>query len=160
MEIKEIQDKLPEFLGKKTEIQNLHLTLKFLGEISFENVEKIKSKLSKINLSKFEAEISNLGFFGKSREKSIIWLGVTNCENIQEEIDKSLEELYEKERRFMGHLTIARLKKIASKKKFIEDLKKIKIPKLFFVVDKFYLMESNLKKNGPEYRVIEEYNLK
>lgn len=60
----------------------------------------------------------------------------------------------------MAHLTIARIKNIIDKKKFNDSLTKIKIPKTSFIVDKFYLMESCLKKSGPEYRVIEEYSLK
>jgi len=45
-EIVKIQNKLPEFIGKKTEKQNLHLTLKFLGEVGEEELEKIKKKLN------------------------------------------------------------------------------------------------------------------
>jgi len=159
MHIKSIQEHLPEFTGKKTELKNLHLTLKFLGEVSLEDVENIKLRLRKINFSKFETEIKECGFFDKQEEGGILWLGINNCENIQKEIDNSLEGLYEKEKRFMGHLTIARVKKIEDKKKFIEAMGKIKPSKLSFIIDKFYLIESNLKKEGPKYRVIEEYNL-
>jgi 2'-5' RNA ligase len=160
MQIKNIQENLPEFSGKKTELKNLHLTLKFLGEISSEDIEKVKIKLGEIKFNKFEAEIKDIGVFDKGKEgRGILWLGIPNCENIQKEIDNSLEGIYQKEQRFMGHLTIARIKKIQNKKKFIEDLKKIKIPKLFFSIDKFYLIESKLRSEGPEYKVIEEYNL-
>jgi 2'-5' RNA ligase len=158
MEIKSIQENLPFFSGKKTELKNLHLTLKFFGEISSEKIEEIKFKLRKIKFNKFESEIKDIGFFDNP-ERGIVWLGITDCENIQKQIDNSLEGLYEKENRFMGHLTIARTRKISDKKKFTEDLKKIKISKMFFVVEKFYLMESNLKKEGPEYNIIEEYFL-
>ena len=48
--IKEIQEKLPEFIGKKTESKNLHLTLKFLGEIDEEVLEKVKKRLKYIQL--------------------------------------------------------------------------------------------------------------
>ena len=51
-EIKKIQNKLPEFNGKITEENNLHLTLKFLGEISEQRVEEIRKKLRKINFRK------------------------------------------------------------------------------------------------------------
>lgn len=156
--IEEIQKALPEFLGKKTELQNLHLTLKFLGRVSFEEVEEIKLRLRDINLEKFEADIEEVGFF-ENFKRGIIWLKLTNCDNLQKEIDKSLEGISEKEKRFMGHLTIARVKKIKDKKEFLNSLKKIKIPKIFFIVDKFYLIESKLKKEGPEYFILEKYNL-
>jgi 2'-5' RNA ligase len=161
MEVKRIQENLPEFTGNKTKLSNLHLTLKFLGEIPFEKVEKIKEILKNINFNKFEAEIKEIGFFDKLNS-GIIWLGLTNCEKIQKEIDEvlALNGLYEKEKRFMSHLTIARTKKIKDKKIFLENLNKINIPKMFFIVDNFYLMQSKLKKEGPEYSALEEYSLK
>ena len=164
MQISEIQEKLPSFIGKKTELKNLHLTLKFIGEISSEELEKVKLKLGEINFGKFEAEINELGIFdniksNKYDQNIVIWLGVTNCDSIQREVDNSLEGLFQKENRFMGHLTIARAKNISNKKKFLDDLKKIQVSKMFFTVDNFYLMESKMKKEGPEYKEIEKYNL-
>jgi 2'-5' RNA ligase len=158
MQIKEIQEILPPFIGKKTELKNLHLTLKFLGELSSEEINQIKLKLGEIKFNKFEAEIKDLGFFDHSN-KGIIWLGITNCNSLQKEIDNSLEGFFSREKRFMGHLTIARIKKIQDKKDFLSNINKIKIPKIFFIIDKFYLMESKLKKEGPEYDEIEKYNL-
>jgi RNA 2',3'-cyclic 3'-phosphodiesterase len=159
MHIKEIQEKLPEFEGKKTELKNLHLTLKFLGDLSSEDIEKVKLRLAGIKFSKFESEIKECGFFDKEDGGGILWIGITNCENIQKEIDNALEGLHEKEKRFMGHLTIARIKNIPDRKKFNESMKNIEIKKMFFIADKFYLVESKLKKEGPEYKIIEEYNL-
>ena len=158
IEIKKIQEKLPEFSGKKTELVNLHLTLKFLGELNSEEIEKIRLNLGEIKSIKFESEINEIGFFDKG-ERGIVWLNVTNCENLQKEIDNSLLKFVEKEKRFMGHLTIARTKNISNKKKFLEELRKIKFPKMFFIIENFYLMESVLKREGPEYKVIEEYKL-
>lgn len=159
MQVKEIQERLPEFTGKKTELMNLHLTLKFLGNISFEKMEEIKERLKKINFNKFEVEICEVGFFDK-HDHGIVWLKLSNCEALQKEVDAVLNGLYEKEKRFMSHLTIARVKKIKEKKNFLESLKRIKIPKLFFIVDKFYLVESKLKKEGPKYTDLENYCLK
>lgn len=159
IKVKEIQDSLPEFSGKKTQIGNLHLTLKFLGEVPQEKVEEIKFKLRQIDFLKFEVELKELGFFDNP-SNGIIWISLSNCENIQKEIDNLLEDLFYKERRFMGHITIARVKDFRNNKNFLDILKKINIPNLFFIVDKFYLVESKLNKDGPEYKVIEEYNLK
>jgi len=51
--IVEIQKQLPEFLGKKTEIENLHLTLKFLGEIDDDKIKIVQEKLREIKFKKF-----------------------------------------------------------------------------------------------------------
>lgn len=164
MKIKEIQDSLPAFEGKKIELKNLHLTLKFLGEVPSDKLEEIKSRLSNVKFSQFESEIKEIGFFDNQKSQKydrdiIIWLGVNDCDQLQKEIDNVLEGIFQKESRFMSHLTIARVKKVDDKNKFFDIIKKIAVPKMFFIVDKFYLMESILKRQGSEYNVLEEYNL-
>ena len=156
-EIKKIQGKLPEFRGKKTEPENLHLTLKFLGEIDEEKFEQIKEKLREIKFEKFETEIKHSGFFD-NRKYGIVWLHLSDCENLQKEIDEKLSSLFRKEKRFMSHLTIARIKSVDDKKKFLEELKKIEIPVIKFVVDNFRLKKSVLTFKAPVYETIEEYN--
>jgi len=157
-EIKKVQDFLPEFFGKKTELQNLHLTLKFLGEVEEKTVEEVKEKLREIKIEKFKTEIDEIGVFSEDFIR-IIWLHMEDCDNLQKQIDKVLKNLFKSERRFMSHLTIARIKGLKDKKGFLQDLKKIKIEKIKFKVDKFYLMKSELTAEGPRYSVLEEYNL-
>jgi len=157
-EILRIQKKLPEFSGKLTEKENLHLTLKFLGEISEQEVEKIKNKLKEIKLEKFDAGISEIGVFNKNFIK-IIWIKLDNCEELQKEIDSKLENLFEKEERFMSHLTIARVKNVKDKKKFISEIEKIKINKINFLVSSFKLKKSDLAGKKPVYEDILEVKL-
>ena len=157
-EIKKIQDFLPEFFGKKTELENLHLTLKFLGEVEEKTVEEIKEKLREIKIEKFKTEIDEIGIFSPNFIR-IVWLHMKDCDNLQKQIDNALKNLFEPEKRFMSHLTIARIKGIKDKKRFLQDLEKIKIEKIKFKVDKFYLMKSELTAEGPRYSVLEEYNL-
>ncbi len=157
-EIKKIQDFLPEFFGKKTELENLHLTLKFLGEIKENKTEEIKEKLREIKIEKFKTEIDEIGIFSPNFIR-IVWLHMKDCDNLQKQIDNALKNLFEPEKRFMSHLTIARIKGIKDKKRFLQDLEKIKIEKIKFKVDKFYLMKSELTAEGPRYSVLEEYNL-
>ncbi len=154
-EIVKIQDELPVFNGKKTEYENLHLTLKFLGEVDEKKIEEIKKRLKKVKMNSFEAEINNIGVFSDR----IIWIGIRNCDELQKEIDEKLSELFEKERRFMGHLTIARIKDFKDRKKFSEEMKKIKIPEMNFMVENFCLKKSKLTRNGPTYEDIEIYPL-
>jgi len=183
-EIKKIQDSLPEFRGKKTELENLHLTLKFLGEINKEKIIEIKRKLKEIDFNIFEAEINSIGVFSEKFIR-IVWLYLDNCRDLQGEIDNKLKDLFEPEFRFMSHLTIARVKNIKNKKnflkfeernslgfstskkinsvenkkKFLEELNNIKIQKIKFIVDKFLLKQSILKPRGPEYKILESFNL-
>ncbi|MBW6442633.1 RNA 2',3'-cyclic phosphodiesterase [Patescibacteria group bacterium] len=156
--IKIVQDKLPDFLGKKIEPWNLHLTLKFIGEIEEKQVEEITKKLKEVNIKPFEIEIEKVGVFSENFIR-IIWLSVKNCEQIQAEIDQRLSSFYPIEKRFMGHLTIARVKTIKDKASFLENLNRIKIPKIIFPVTNFRLKESIMQEEGPVYKTLEEYNL-
>ncbi|MDD5699571.1 MAG: RNA 2',3'-cyclic phosphodiesterase [Candidatus Nanoarchaeia archaeon] len=155
-EIIKIQNKLPELNGKKTEVENLHLTLKFLGWIDEAKLEEVKKILKEIKFHKFETEINKMGMFSDR----IIWLNMTNCNGLQREIDEKLSDLFEKEERFMGHLTIARVKSLEDRKKFIEKLREIKIKPIKFEVDNFKLKSSQLKRTGPVYEDLGIYNLK
>ena len=135
-----------------------HLTLKFLGEIDERNVGEVKKKLREIKLSKFETEINEIGVFSEKFIR-IIWVYLARCNILQELVDEKLKDLFKPEKRFMSHLTIARVKSIKDKEKFLEKLKKIEIPKIKFAIDKFYLMKSELTSERPKYEIIEEYEL-
>jgi RNA 2',3'-cyclic 3'-phosphodiesterase len=163
-EIINIQKQLPKFKGKETEKENLHLTLKFLGEVDERKIEEVKKRLREIKMNNFETEIDSIGFFDNREsklypQKLIIWLHMTNCEEIQKRIDNQLFGLFEPEKRFMAHLTIARIKNIKDKKKFIEKLNKIKISSLKFQVKNFELKKSILTEQGSIYETLERYNL-
>lgn len=158
-EIGKIQDKLPEFSGKKTELENLHLTLKFLGEVNEERIEEIREGLRGIKFEIYRTELKHLGFFD-NQKYGVVWIYLSNCEELQKIIDDKLKNLFEPEKRFMSHLTIARVKNIKDKKRFLEELNKLEISKIDFEVNGFYLMKSELSPEGPKYEVVEKYGLK
>ena len=127
-EIIKIQATLPEFKGKKTEQENQHLTLKFLGEINEKELEIIKHTLSLIKVKQFETEIDVIGVFDPNLIR-IIWLHMSNCDELQKEVDKKLASMFMPENRFMSHLTIARVKNVKDRSKFLKELEKTKFDK-------------------------------
>lgn len=154
-EIIRIQKELPEFKGKLTEKENLHLTLKFLGEIDETKLESVKDRLKEIKLDRFKSGLGELGVFNPEFIR-IIWVHMLGTEKLQKEIDDKLDQ---KEERFMSHLTIARVKNIVDKKSFVEKIKSIKVAWKEFQVNSFKLIKSTLTSKGPIYETIEEYEL-
>lgn len=148
------------FHGKLTEKNNLHLTLKFLGEIDETKLEEVKKRLREIKFNKFKAYLGEIGFFSPSRVK-IVWIHILSKQilELQKLIDEKLNNLFKKEERFMSHLTIARVKNIKDKKLFINEIKKIKTSNLEFDVNSFFLVKSELSEKGPIYTDIEKFPL-
>ena len=162
-EIEEIQKLIKKknlFYGKFTEPENLHLTLKFLGEIPEEKLEKIKKELKKIKFQNFDVSLSEAGTF-INRYNSLLWVklngkGIWDLKSI---IDEQLKDIFPKEEEFMSHITIARMKKISNKNIFLDYVKNMKLRKVKFVVKDFILKKSELKPEGPVYTNLETYNL-
>ena len=132
-EIERLQNIIePHFIGKITESKNLHLTLKFLGEIDNDTLKKVKKKLFLIKSQPLELYLDKLGVFSKKFVK-IVWVKVSNVP-LQQLIDNSLADIFEKEWRFMGHITIARIKNLKNKNSFLELINKTKVNKIVFII--------------------------
>lgn len=166
---KEIKDKLFDLqkqigsdLAKISWVhkKNLHLTLKFLGELPENKVEGIKERLRTIKLNSFEVELNSLGVFPNENRIRVIWVGLKSehIYELQIKIDQELLDLFSKDTRFQSHLTLGRVKFIKNKEKLKEKLK-LKCDGRFFV-KKFKLIKSSLTREGPIYETIEEYKLK
>ncbi len=163
-EVEEIQKLVKNknfFYGKFTEPENLHLTLKFLGEISEEKMQGVWDKLLTIRFSSFEVSLGNLGFFSK-RAMRILWAKLLGKQlwELQKAIDEKLTGLeFAKEERFMSHITIARIKKVINREKFIYYVKNLKHRPIKFEVKEFILKKSELTPDGPVYTDLKKFHL-
>jgi len=148
--------------GNFVEKENLHLSLKFLGEVSEEEIEKIKKKLSEIKFKKLDVEIGKIGFFPDENYIRVIWVDLIADElkKLNELVEKAMFALgFNEEKDFTSHITIARIKSIKNKDLLHEKLKKIKLKKLSFKINKFSLIKSELTPRGPVYKIIKEFEL-
>ena len=149
--------------AKFVDKDNLHLTLKFLGDISEEEIEKINDKLKNIDFNKFSAKVSGIGFFPSEDHIKVIWVGVhgDDIKKLSEKINDSLYEIgFTKENReFSSHLTIARVKGIKDKKLFQNKVSQLKFRPTEFNIDKAHLVKSELTRKGPKYKKLKEFML-
>ena len=159
-ELCRIQEALPKINKKNVEKENLHLTLKFLGDVSGEMLEKIKESLSKIKLKRFIALLKEIGFFPNEKFIRIIWAGLGDLNSdkdlfsLQKVVEESLKNLVPRdEKEWMPHITVTRVKNIPKNKKedFIKKIKEI-IPKQeSFEVKQIKLKQSTLTEKGSIY---------
>ncbi len=149
-----------KFTGKITELENLHLTLKFLGEVNDEKLGAIMGKLREIESDEFEARLERAGSFSFRGSPKIVWIkiGGKGIFELQKKVDEKMSEIgFKIEDRFMSHMTIARIKYVKNNKEFMEYVAGIKLKKVKFKVGEFKLKKSELRGFGPVYRDIEVY---
>ena len=169
-EIKEyladIQSKIKENLSKEDELRfvskdQMHLTLKFLGEVQPDKVEKINQLLGEASFKPFSPSLGGLGVFPNEEYIRVVWLGLSSEDKIislQGEIDDKLKKLFPKERDFKPHLTLARVKSIKGPGIFINNLKTVKIENKLINLDSFKLVKSTLTQNGPIYEELQSFS--
>lgn len=168
---KEVKDYLFEFQRKSrtqdakitwVAKKNLHLTLKFLGDINQEKIEKIKERLSIIASKQISARLDKLGIFPDEAQPRVFWIGITPEKEILKlahQIDEETLDLVSSEQRFKAHLTLGRIKTLKSRKNFLEFVQKLNIEKMSFSLTSFTLYQSELTKQGPIYKIIATYSL-
>lgn len=176
-EIKDYLGKLEEKLKttqadvKWVKPENIHLTLKFLGEIDDKKLEKINLILDDVAREKspYKIQITSIGAFPKLDFLRVIWAGVDRGDAETKEIAKTLEEKIQKigipkeERAFSSHITIGRTRSTKNREKLVQELKNIadcSRENLEFSVTKIILYKSTLTPQGPIYEVLKEANLK
>lgn len=159
-ELKRLQKVLPPYSGTVTEEQNLHLTLKFLGDITPQKIEEVKQRLTTLaaTIEPFKVKTGAVGAFSRDFVR-LIWAKLEGCDPVQKAIDNTLDGLFSREQRFMGHLTIARIKGIGEKHFFLERLDKIKPEPVEFMVTEFKLKKSTLGEKFPIYEDIATFKL-
>jgi len=154
----ELNNKIDDSLARMKKTNDFHLTLKFLGEISDDKIKLIKDRLSKINFDKFTLVLDKIGVFPNENHINVIWVGVKpdiKLKDLQTKIEESLKEFnFKKEFEFHPHITLARVKFINDKDKFVSNLNEIKVGNKRLVVENFRLVKSELRPNGPVYEDI------
>jgi 2'-5' RNA ligase len=143
---------------------NLHLTLKFLGETDSKKIPLVKEIMDRISTSMtpFNIRLSQMGVFPGWRNPRILWLGIEKSDDIlslASKIEKELESLgFPGETRpFSPHLTIGRIKDDFPFSSLDSLRNKCKEDSEFVFVDivsKINFYKSDLQPQGPKYSLL------
>jgi len=150
------QFKKCEVSAKWVNTQNIHLTLKFLGEVKEEKISSIENivKETAAGSSALKVKLTNFGFFPSERNPRVFFISTDKEETLQKiayGLEEKLEPLgFRREYRFKSHITLARLKSKKNTGCLVAKSKKIKADKSF-PVDSITLYKSILTPRGPVY---------
>lgn len=147
------------------EEQNLHLTLRFIGEVDEGTAEDIDAALENVTAAPFSLTLTGTDVFAKGNKAHTLWAGVEKSDALnalKTRIDSGLQRagIEAETRKFTPHVTIARLKDNPGAKlgEFLTQ------NNLFhagpFDVRSFCLYQSHQTSHGTQYDILKNYSLR
>src|SRR5258708_7412246 len=145
--------------------ENLHVTLKFIGEVPEPILAAIRDALARVRSDQpVTLDFRGLGFFPNEKHPRVFWAGIEASPNLKvlaEEIEKATEKLGipREKRSFSAHLTLARFEpprlpeqlRAAILEHATRDFGSLR-------TSQFHLIGSKLKRSGAEYTTVESFS--
>jgi 2'-5' RNA ligase len=143
---------------KLVEKENLHITLRFLGEIPQNRINDVAKALSNIKMSKFQIKLKGVGVFPDLARPRVLWVGVSDgieelkklATTVRQAVDRFAEN--REDREFVAHLTVGRIKSSRNIERLQEFVARYaNVDFGVITVDKIKLKKSVLTPRGPIY---------
>ncbi|HWR57871.1 MAG TPA: RNA 2',3'-cyclic phosphodiesterase [Thermodesulfovibrionales bacterium] len=147
---------------------NLHITLKFLGNTDEDIARQLEGRLSALAGShhSFRINLRGIGVFPDSKRPRVVWIGLLDTEALRK-LQRDVEQtagtagFADEDRPFSPHLTIGRIRSSAGKSYLIKSVEALKERDFGNIeVNTFSLMKSDLKPTGAQYTTLAEFHLK
>jgi 2'-5' RNA ligase len=143
---------------------NMHLTLRFIGEVAEDEAEELELVLRNISSPSFEMELAGVDCFHSRGRVRSVWTGAVagpELDGLRGRTESALVRagLPPEGRKFTPHVTIARLRQtpIAKVRPYLEMNTAFRCTP--FALDSFQLFRSHLGHGGARYEVIADYCL-
>ena len=144
--------------------ENIHITMRFLGNISSNSITKISNRLQVIDFVSFFAELNGIGVFPNINRPRVVWVGINKGSkelmNIFDQIEPILQKLGFRPdfKGFSPHLTIARVKSPKNKAQLINFVKNNSVHNIGAIkIKSLKLKRSVLSPIGPIYTTIKQF---
>jgi 2'-5' RNA ligase len=146
-------------------LENLHVTLKFLGEIRDTKLDAVRTTLAQIRSEQaVKLEFRGLGFFPNEKHPRVFWAGIeasTNLAELAGDVDGAMEKLGipREQRSFSPHLTLARFERQGMQEKLRSAIAE-NAQRDFGTLqtNEFHLIQSKLKPSGAEYTTLASFS--
>ncbi len=143
--------------------EQLHLTLRFIGEVDGDTFLDIKEILAEIQFQKLQLQLKGVGCFPPSKQPKILWAGLAANDELMK-FQRKIETVLVREagldpegRNYTPHITLARLKKTPDHRvgNYLEEFGLFSTPE--FSVTSFSLVSSILTNKGAKHTIEDEF---
>lgn len=144
--------------AKWVQRSQLHLTLRFIGEVDAPRFQQIKTALTSVQAAPFTMTLQGVGQFPPKRAARVLWVGVTapqQLKHLHRHVESALGDvgIAPEDRPFEAHITLARLKTPpppSAVQRYLSQYSSFQSEAI--PVEAFILYSSALSPQGPTYR--------
>lgn len=166
--VRRLRKSVPEAAASWSRVENIHLTLKFFGNVEVTRIEKISAAAERAvkEFSTFQIGIGETGVFPRPSRPQVLWIGVRDPSGqltaLQERFeDECAAEGFPKENRaYRPHLTIARLRKPEGARSLADAHLKMHFEATEVAINQLVIFRSELSPKGSKYSVISTADLR
>ena len=164
--MRRLRETVPDASASWSKPENVHLTLKFFGNVPTQNVAKISAAASRVaqEFSSFQIRIGGTGVFPRRSRPQVLWIGVEDSTGRLSDLQLRLEEEFAREgfpkedRGYQPHLTIARLRRPEDARPLAEAHIQTKFSFIEVPVNEFVMFRSQLSPKGSIYTAVSKHD--
>jgi len=162
-----VRDAVPDAAASWGRPENVHLTMKFFGDVDQAKVPVISKALARAveEFSAIEISVGGTGVFPRPSRPQVLWIGVDDSSGALAKLQQRLEEecaregFSKEDRAFRPHLTIARIRKPHNANRLAEAHLRTEFPALELVLNELVLFRSELSPKGSQYTALSRHRL-
>lgn len=157
-----LRSEFPDVRASWAREENLHLTVKFLGDTPVEKVEMLSEALERAatKVESFDMKVAGCGAFPTVGKPKVLWIGVSSAASSLARLHEAIEDecaslaIARDPRSFHPHLTIARLRHPRGARDVAQLHKEIEFESLAVEAKDVCLIRSELSSEGSRYTVM------
>lgn len=152
--IARLRREIPDVAASWSRVENIHLTLKFYGNIEVDRIATISAAVEQAvkNVAPFEIGVCKTGSF----RSQVLWIGVSDASGT---LTRLHQRLGSEDRAFRPHLTIARIRRPEGARRLVDAHLQMKFENVSILVKEVVLFRSELSPKGSKYTAISKHGL-
>jgi 2'-5' RNA ligase len=166
--ILKLRQAIPDVAASWSRVENIHLTLKFFGNVALDRIETISAAASRAvaEFSPFTIGVGDTGVFPRASRPQVLWIGVSDPSGklsaLQERLENECAALgFSKEDRvFRPHLTIARIRRPEGGRRLAGTHLQMNFPTAAVELNALILFRSELSPKGSKYTAISKHPIR
>ena len=166
--VRRLRKEVPEAAASWSRVENIHLTLKFFGNVEVKRIERISAAAERAvkEFSAFQIGVGGTGVFPRPSRPQVLWIGISDPSGqlaaLQERFENecAVEGFPKEDRAYRPHLTIARLRKPEGARQLADTHLQMKFEMIEMPVKEIVIFHSELSPKGSTYTIISAADLR